>query len=181
MKFEEPNQNHHQSKQICRTIQVDTIDHHHTISSLLAMEASEFCDKDGDDGLYIPPLNFSMVDNGIFRSGFPDSPNFSFLQTLALRSIMYVCSFLSLLLIPLLSFTLFLRFSIYVLTSIFLNLLPLMLMDADVYVRSHIRNTTWTSSSLTGLDCFNLESKAVRCVFFHSSDLLYLFNCNCLS
>ncbi|XP_031743181.1 tyrosine-protein phosphatase DSP1 isoform X2 [Cucumis sativus] len=91
MKFEEPNQNHHQSKQICRTIQVDTIDHHHTISSLLAMEASEFCDKDGDDGLYTPPLNFSMVDNGIFRSGFPDSPNFSFLQTLALRSIICLC------------------------------------------------------------------------------------------
>lgn len=36
----------------------------------------------------IPPLNFSMVDNGIFRSGFPDPANFSFLQTLGLRSIM---------------------------------------------------------------------------------------------
>ncbi|KAA0054465.1 hypothetical protein IC582_026380 [Cucumis melo] len=91
MKFEEQNQNHHHSKQICRTFQVDTIDHHHTISSLLAMEASEYCDKDDDDGLYIPPLNFSMVDNGIFRSGFPDSPNFSFLQTLALRSIICLC------------------------------------------------------------------------------------------
>lgn len=40
--------------------------------------------------LYIPPLNFAMVDIGIFRSGFPDSPNFSFLQSLSLRSIMLV-------------------------------------------------------------------------------------------
>ncbi|KAG8488377.1 hypothetical protein CXB51_016566 [Gossypium anomalum] len=39
----------------------------------------------------IPPLNFAMVDNGIFRSGFPDSANFSFLQTLRLRSIIYLC------------------------------------------------------------------------------------------
>ncbi|PPD74215.1 hypothetical protein GOBAR_DD28867 [Gossypium barbadense] len=39
----------------------------------------------------IPPLNFAMVDNGIFRSGFPDSANISFLQTLRLRSIIYLC------------------------------------------------------------------------------------------
>lgn len=89
MKFEEQNLKH-QSEQMCRTIEVDTIDHHRSISSLLVMEASEDCDRDGD-GLYIPPLNFSMVDNGIFRSGFPDSPNFSFLQTLGLRSIICLC------------------------------------------------------------------------------------------
>ncbi|GMN53791.1 hypothetical protein TIFTF001_022923 [Ficus carica] len=45
---------------------------------------------DGED-LFIPPLNFSMVDNGIFRSGFPESANFSFLQTLGLRSIICLC------------------------------------------------------------------------------------------
>ncbi|XP_044504029.1 tyrosine-protein phosphatase DSP1-like isoform X2 [Mangifera indica] len=45
----------------------------------------------GDDLSLIPPLNFSMVDNGIFRSGFPDSANFSFLQNLRLRSIIYLC------------------------------------------------------------------------------------------
>ncbi|XP_031266646.1 tyrosine-protein phosphatase DSP1-like isoform X2 [Pistacia vera] len=45
----------------------------------------------GDDLSLIPPLNFSMVDNGIFRSGFPDSANFTFLQTLRLRSIIYLC------------------------------------------------------------------------------------------
>ncbi|KAF8106476.1 hypothetical protein N665_0139s0066 [Sinapis alba] len=55
-------------------------------------------DEDDDDAVVsieelnlIPPLNFSMVDNGIFRSGFPDPANFSFLQTLGLRSIIYLC------------------------------------------------------------------------------------------
>lgn len=38
--------------------------------------------------LLIPPLNFSMVDNGIFRSGFPDDANFGFLKSLGLRSVM---------------------------------------------------------------------------------------------
>ncbi|KAE8673072.1 putative tyrosine-protein phosphatase [Hibiscus syriacus] len=45
----------------------------------------------GDELNLIPSLNFAMVDNGIFRSGFPDSANFSFLQTLRLRSIIYLC------------------------------------------------------------------------------------------
>jgi tyrosine-protein phosphatase SIW14 len=67
---------------ICRTIQVD--DTH------LTPPAPETPDADADD-LFIPPLNFSMVDNGIFRSGFPDTANFSFLQTLGLRSIVYLC------------------------------------------------------------------------------------------
>ncbi|PON84481.1 Protein-tyrosine phosphatase SIW14-like [Trema orientale] len=52
--------------------------------------AVEDRDREGDD-LFIPPLNFAMVDNGIFRSGFPDSANFSFLQTLGLRSIICLC------------------------------------------------------------------------------------------
>ncbi|CAH2059696.1 unnamed protein product [Thlaspi arvense] len=45
----------------------------------------------GDELNLIPPLNFAMVDNGIFRSGFPDSANFSFLKTLGLRSIISLC------------------------------------------------------------------------------------------
>ncbi|XP_019455866.1 PREDICTED: probable tyrosine-protein phosphatase At1g05000 isoform X1 [Lupinus angustifolius] len=45
---------------------------------------------EGDDFL-VPPLNFAMVDNGIYRSGFPKPDNFSFLQTLRLRSIIYLC------------------------------------------------------------------------------------------
>lgn len=44
-------------------------------------------DRDGEE-LFVPPLNFAMVDCGVFRSGFPDTANFTFLQTLGLRSIM---------------------------------------------------------------------------------------------
>ncbi|GMH26868.1 hypothetical protein Nepgr_028711 [Nepenthes gracilis] len=47
-------------------------------------------ETDGDD-LYIPPFNFAVVDNGVFRSGFPDTANFSFLRTLGLRTIIYLC------------------------------------------------------------------------------------------
>ncbi|XP_043693574.1 probable tyrosine-protein phosphatase DSP4 [Telopea speciosissima] len=47
-------------------------------------------DRDGEE-LFVPPLNFAMVDNGVFRSGFPDTANFSFLQTLGLRSIICLC------------------------------------------------------------------------------------------
>ena len=64
---------------MCRQIQL-TISDHTTAG-----------DDDGED-LFIPPLNFAMVDNGIFRSGFPEPANFSFLQTLGLRSIMSVQS-----------------------------------------------------------------------------------------
>ncbi|KAK6915753.1 Atypical dual-specificity phosphatase Siw14-like [Dillenia turbinata] len=41
--------------------------------------------------LLVPPTNFSMVDEGIYRSGFPDPENFSFLQTLSLKSVIYLC------------------------------------------------------------------------------------------
>ncbi|CAH9082259.1 unnamed protein product [Cuscuta europaea] len=44
-----------------------------------------------DDGLFVPPLNFAMVDYGVFRSGFPECSNFPFLQTLGLRSIICLC------------------------------------------------------------------------------------------
>ncbi|GMI77497.1 plant and fungi atypical dual-specificity phosphatase 1 [Hibiscus trionum] len=47
-------------------------------------------DINGEE-LFVPPLNFAMVDNGVFRSGFPDSANFSFLQSLGLRSIINLC------------------------------------------------------------------------------------------
>jgi tyrosine-protein phosphatase SIW14 len=43
---------------------------------------------DDADEAFVPPLNFAMVDNGIFRSGFPDSANFGFLKSLRLRSVM---------------------------------------------------------------------------------------------
>ncbi|CAK7349043.1 unnamed protein product [Dovyalis caffra] len=71
---------------ICRTIEVAVIDRRDLTSP--SMVASPLV---GDELNLIPPLNFAMVDNGIFRSGFPDSANFSFLQTLGLRSIICLC------------------------------------------------------------------------------------------
>ncbi|KAF8414160.1 hypothetical protein HHK36_002159 [Tetracentron sinense] len=50
----------------------------------------EETERDGEE-LFVPPLNFALVDNGVFRSGFPDIANFTFLQTLGLRSIIYLC------------------------------------------------------------------------------------------
>ncbi|XP_010057877.2 probable tyrosine-protein phosphatase DSP4 isoform X1 [Eucalyptus grandis] len=47
-------------------------------------------ERDGDE-LFVPPLNFAMVDGGLFRSGFPDGANFSFLQSLGLRSVICLC------------------------------------------------------------------------------------------
>uniref|UniRef100_A0A0D6R9X2 Tyrosine-protein phosphatase domain-containing protein n=1 Tax=Araucaria cunninghamii TaxID=56994 RepID=A0A0D6R9X2_ARACU len=45
----------------------------------------------GGNASFVPPLNFAMVDKGIYRSGFPNSTNFPFLKTLKLRSIIYLC------------------------------------------------------------------------------------------
>ncbi|XP_074584244.1 inositol diphosphatase DSP1-like [Curcuma longa] len=39
----------------------------------------------------MPPLNFAMVDHGIYRSGFPNTANFRFLETLELHSILCLC------------------------------------------------------------------------------------------
>lgn len=41
----------------------------------------------GEEATLVPPLNFAMVDDGIFRSGFPAAANFRFLKSLNLRSI----------------------------------------------------------------------------------------------
>ncbi|KAL6535928.1 Tyrosine-protein phosphatase dsp1 [Orobanche hederae] len=59
---------------------------------MLLFPGDGFYEEAGGDELFTPPLNFAMVDNGIFRSGFPDSTNFSFLETLNLRSIIYMCT-----------------------------------------------------------------------------------------
>lgn len=48
-------------------------------------------EKGEGDGVLIPPTNFSMVEKGIYRSGFPNAANFEFLDTLDLRSIIYLC------------------------------------------------------------------------------------------
>ena len=42
------------------------------------------------DQALVPPLNFAMVEHGVFRSGFPEASNFPFLQSLGLRSVLYV-------------------------------------------------------------------------------------------
>ncbi|CAN1769641.1 Tyrosine-protein phosphatase DSP3 [Linum perenne] len=40
--------------------------------------------------ILVPPTNFSMIDVGIFRSGLPDPSTSPFLQTLNLRSLIYL-------------------------------------------------------------------------------------------
>ncbi|KAK7300417.1 hypothetical protein RJT34_11261 [Clitoria ternatea] len=79
-------QQRHQDTQMCRKINLTITDH--TLLHSTAADAA--ATVDGEDP-FIPPLNFAMVDNGIFRSGFPEPANFSFLQTLGLRSIIYLC------------------------------------------------------------------------------------------
>lgn len=44
--------------------------------------------REGCEDLFVPPLNFAMVDNGVFRSGFPDVANLGFLETLRLRTVL---------------------------------------------------------------------------------------------
>ncbi|KAJ8427036.1 hypothetical protein Cgig2_032864 [Carnegiea gigantea] len=48
-------------------------------------------DCGNDDDVLVPPTNFSMVEEGLYRSGFPEPSNFPFLETLNLKSIIYLC------------------------------------------------------------------------------------------
>lgn len=51
-------------------------------------------ESQSQDPFLVPPLNFRTVeDNSIYRSGFPEPSNFSFLQSLNLKSIMWVFFF----------------------------------------------------------------------------------------
>nr|GMD02908.1 probable tyrosine-protein phosphatase At1g05000 [Ipomoea batatas] len=63
----------------------------HAISDSAAAAAASPGGAADDEGVFVPPLNFAMVDYGVFRSGFPDAANFAFLQTLGLRSIICLC------------------------------------------------------------------------------------------
>jgi len=74
--------------ELFHTIEVAKVDRNNVSQPPPAATAA-LLEVPGDELNLIPPLNFSMVDNGIFRSGFPDSANFSFIKTLGLRSIMY--------------------------------------------------------------------------------------------
>lgn len=40
--------------------------------------------------LYVPPLIFSLVEHGIYRSGFPMPINYPFLEQLGLKTIIYL-------------------------------------------------------------------------------------------
>ncbi|KAG6717596.1 hypothetical protein I3842_04G108600 [Carya illinoinensis] len=82
--------------EMCRSIEVvsSTFAAKHCDFDFASPPSAAKDDAEGDchaEDSFIPPLNFAMVDNGIFRSGFPDFANFSFLQTLGLRSIIYLC------------------------------------------------------------------------------------------
>ena len=44
-----------------------------------------------DQPLFIPPMNFAMVQKGIYRSGYPNQKNHKFLSKLQLKSILYLC------------------------------------------------------------------------------------------
>ncbi|GMJ11357.1 plant and fungi atypical dual-specificity phosphatase 3 [Hibiscus trionum] len=48
-------------------------------------------DDEGDNAVMEPPYNFSTVEEGVYRAGCPRPSNFAFLETLNLRSIIYLC------------------------------------------------------------------------------------------
>ncbi|CAN0914376.1 Tyrosine-protein phosphatase DSP1 [Linum grandiflorum] len=84
--------------EMCKTIEVATyVDYHHhhrrlqIQPELYSSPVNVAVVGDDKELNLLPPLNFAMVDNGIFRSGFPNSTNFSFVQTLGLRSIICMC------------------------------------------------------------------------------------------
>ncbi|KAK4276134.1 hypothetical protein QN277_019121 [Acacia crassicarpa] len=78
-----------ETAQMCRKIQLSVADQ---LSPPIRSDSADDCDMaDEGEEFFVPPLNFAVVDNGIFRSGFPEPANFPFLQTLGLRSIIYLC------------------------------------------------------------------------------------------
>ncbi|CAD6219943.1 unnamed protein product [Miscanthus lutarioriparius] len=58
---------------------------------LLRREGEPASAAAGEELLLVPPLNFAMVDHGVYRSGFPDVSNLPFLETLRLRSVLCLC------------------------------------------------------------------------------------------
>ncbi|KAL9249616.1 Tyrosine-protein phosphatase DSP3-like protein [Drosera capensis] len=49
-------------------------------------------EEEGKDGeVLVPPMNFAVVEEGVYRSGFPKPENFGFIKTLNLNSIIYLC------------------------------------------------------------------------------------------
>uniref|UniRef100_A0A0E0IGK4 Tyrosine-protein phosphatase n=1 Tax=Oryza nivara TaxID=4536 RepID=A0A0E0IGK4_ORYNI len=60
-------------------------------SILLRQEEGEATAAAAGEGLLVPPLNFAMVDHGVYRSGFPDISNLPFVESLRLRSVLCLC------------------------------------------------------------------------------------------
>ncbi|KXS13908.1 protein-tyrosine phosphatase [Gonapodya prolifera JEL478] len=46
----------------------------------------------GSKQRYLPPLNFAMVEPGVYRSGHPNAMNFGFLKKLELKSVVYLAN-----------------------------------------------------------------------------------------
>lgn len=42
-------------------------------------------------GVVVPPLNFAMVSPGVYRSGYPRAVNHTFLRSIALKTVIYLC------------------------------------------------------------------------------------------
>eukprot|EP00741_Cyanophora_paradoxa_P022527 tig00021464_g21753.t1 len=48
-------------------------------------------DEEPEVAVFIPPLNFSAVTKGVYRSGYPNKKNIPFLKKLGLKSVLYLC------------------------------------------------------------------------------------------
>lgn len=155
--------------ELFHTIEVAKVDRNNVSQPPPAATAA-LLEVPGDELNLIPPLNFSMVDNGIFRSGFPDSANFSFIKTLGLRSIMYKATMINWLLYWK-RWTCWFRFlCVFFFPSDikFLWFVCVWEMCEDLCVQSHILRTTCSSSNPMELVFFSLALKALspRCVPF---------------
>ncbi|KAL8233173.1 hypothetical protein R6Q57_002951 [Mikania cordata] len=73
----------------CNTGGIDTSTNAGGIDSGDGSIGTGTCDNPRDPT--IPPANFAIVEDRIYRSGFPKPLNFRFLETLQLRSIIYLC------------------------------------------------------------------------------------------
>lgn len=117
------------------------------------LENGDDVERDGDE-LFVPPLNFAMVDNNIFRSGFPGPANFNFLKSLGIRSIVYVklCA------------QAFFFFLIFYVKFLLISLIdfPFCYLVLDIYARNPIQRPTISFWRQTGLGFSNSRLMAVR-------------------
>ena len=125
---------------------------------------------DCDEVNYVPPFNFAMVDNGIFRSGFPDTSNLPFLQTLGLRSVMWVHIKLD---------PLFFGgelFRVWFLCLWGINWLFFPCFGEDICVRSHIQSRSRSSWRPMEFISSNLALRCARFVFATWNFFSFFFN-----